>query len=354
MITSAHIARFRGIRELAISGLGRVNLIIGRNDCGKTGLLEALQLGDAGRDAAVHLYVIQKHRLRREVPPLDFDQFWRPLFFDLDAALGCSIMVSDDRAGPRTLEVREGPALDRTILEGEAGESLDLENPIGRPAWSLALDIRTGQEHLQHSIVAAAGRLRLPPGVLGSGTPWIDARTSLGTSEVRFISELKQAGRDGELVALLREVDARLSGIELLAPGGRTAEPYVRLDNGTPLLPASVMGDGFQRCLEIGVAVAAAGRLTVFVDEIENGLHHLSLEPVWRWIASTASRRGLQVFATTHSEECIQAACRAFAAQGDDGLRVIRLDRTEGGTRAVVYDRALLETAARTDTEIRG
>lgn len=83
-------------------------------------------------------------------------------------------------------------------------------------------------------------------------------------------------------------------------------------------------------------------------------MHHLVLEPLWRWIAMISHRRNLQVFATTHSEECIHAACRAFHGLEDDGLRVIRLDRRESETHAVIYDRALVEVAEQTGTEIRG
>jgi predicted ATPase len=152
----------------------------------------------------------------------------------------------------------------------------------------------------------------------------------------------------------LREINVRLSGIELLAPGGNVPELFVRLDNGTPLLPISLMGEGFQRCVEFGAAAASHDWPMMFIDEIENGMHHLVLEPLWRWIATISRRRELQVFATTHSEECIHAACRAFQSLADEGLRVIRLDRLEGGTRATIYDRALVETAERTGTEIRG
>lgn len=165
---------------------------------------------------------------------------------------------------------------------------------------------------------------------------------------------LKQRGQDNILLELLREVDGRLSSIELLAPGGELAELFVRLNNGTPMLPAKLMGEGFQRCLEIGAAAAAHDWPTLFIDEIENGMHYTVLEPLWRWIATISRRRQLQVFVTTHSEECIQAACRAFHELGDDGLRVIRLDRLETGTRATIYDRTLLEVAERTGTEIRG
>jgi predicted ATPase len=153
---------------------------------------------------------------------------------------------------------------------------------------------------------------------------------------------------------LLRDVDTRVAGIELLSPGGDVPELFVRAVDGSSLLPLSSMGEGFQRCLELGATAAAHGWPIMFIDEIENGMHHLVLDALWRWIATISRKRKLQVFATTHSDECIQAAARAFGALGDDGLRVIRLDRLNSGTRASVYDRALLETAERTGTEIRG
>ena len=64
--------------------------------------------------------------------------------------------------------------------------------------------------------------------------------------------------------------------------------------------------------------------------------------------------RKVQVFATTHSEECIQAACRAFEGEYQDDFRVVRLDREGETTTAAVYDRNLVEAAMKMDVEIRG
>ena len=157
-----------------------------------------------------------------------------------------------------------------------------------------------------------------------------------------------------ELLDLLREVDSRVSGVEIYSPTGTEAELFVRLDRPTLVLPMVAMGDGLQRGFEIGVAAAQHHWPFLFIDELDNGLHHSALEPVWRWLATISKKRDVQVFATTHSEECIHAAARAFTALGDDGLRVIRLDRREDRTTAAIYDRALLETAADTGIEIRG
>lgn len=358
MITSAQIARFRGIRELVVSGFGRVNLIIGKNDCGKTALMEALQIGDDVADAAHHLYADQRDRLGRRTPVRHFDRFWRPLFYNLNSKLGFSISVANEQPGWKTLEVRQGVAPDEILSPAAASEELveDDEGPNDQPGWSLELALSTEIDNRSsvQKIIATSRSVRLPPASRADGSYWIRSGTSINSEDLRLISVLKQNGREEVMLDLLRKVNDRLLAIELLAPGGSKAELFVRLDKETPMLPLALMGEGFQRCLEIGAGAAANDRPTLFIDEIENGMHHLVLEPLWKWLGEVSREHDLQVFATTHSEECIYAACRAFAALDDDGLRVIRLDRLESGTRAAVYDRGLVETAARTGTEIRG
>src|SRR5207248_10243537 len=44
ILNSLEIKNFRGFRHLQIERLGRVNLIVGKNNVGKTSLLEALRL----------------------------------------------------------------------------------------------------------------------------------------------------------------------------------------------------------------------------------------------------------------------------------------------------------------------
>jgi len=44
ILDSLEIRNFRGFQHLTIERLGRVNLIVGRNNIGKSNLLEALQL----------------------------------------------------------------------------------------------------------------------------------------------------------------------------------------------------------------------------------------------------------------------------------------------------------------------
>ena len=89
------------------------------------------------------------------------------------------------------------------------------------------------------------------------------------------------------------------------------------------------------------------------IDEIENGLHYSVLGDVWRVIDQTAKAFNTQIFATTHSRECIVAAHEAFESDDDYDFRLHRLDQINGTIRAVTYPQGTLEAAIETNLEVR-
>ena len=113
------------------------------------------------------------------------------------------------------------------------------------------------------------------------------------------------------------------ANVHLSAPhqdGGRRLVPPVSL-------PVSLSSDG------------------LLVDEIENGIHHSVMEKVWKAVGAFARSYDVQLFATTHSRECVYYAHKAFEADETEELRVFRIDRAYGKLRAVMYDREILGTA---------
>src|ERR1700755_475123 len=115
MIKAVHISRFRGIRACVADGLGRVNLLIGKNDCGKTAFMEAVLLADDIEDAARYLIGVQRRRFRRKGKLHDFERFWRPTFFALDAKSGFSISIVNDHGAHQTVDMSQGEARDEII-----------------------------------------------------------------------------------------------------------------------------------------------------------------------------------------------------------------------------------------------
>lgn len=88
-------------------------------------------------------------------------------------------------------------------------------------------------------------------------------------------------------------------------------------------------------------------------DEIENGLHHSVLPTIWRGLFHAAEEVDVQIFATTHSWECVLAADQATREEPNYDLNLIRLDRMDDNIKATIIDRDAINTAKELHWEMR-
>nr|MCU0427951.1 ATP-binding protein [Candidatus Kapabacteria bacterium] len=137
------------------------------------------------------------------------------------------------------------------------------------------------------------------------------------------------------IVSVLSQVDDKIVGIQL------GLNDSVLFDIGLPrLVPLHVMGDGMRQTLSILATIATSRNEIVFIDEIDNGLHYSTLSILWEAILKAAKEFNVQIFATTHSYECLAALARVQEANlfGEDIVRVFRLERDGEEHRAVKID----------------
>lgn len=93
-------------------------------------------------------------------------------------------------------------------------------------------------------------------------------------------------GRIIPLVKILKETDGR--------------QQYIRM-------PLSELGDGLVHVLNIVVALISCQDGVLLLDEAESGLHYTTQMKLWQMIFDLAARYNVQIFATTHSNDCINA-----------------------------------------------
>jgi len=150
---------------------------------------------------------------------------------------------------------------------------------------------------------------------------------------------------------VLRLIEPRLKRLAIVVVAG---EPILHGDIGAGrLMPLPVMGGGMVRLASLVIHIGNAANGVVLVDEIENGLHYSILPKVWRAIGEVARQFNAQIFATTHSLECIVAAHKAFLESEHYDFCLHRLERTRETIRAVTYDQESLEAAIETGLEVR-
>jgi len=186
-----------------------------------------------------------------------------------------------------------------------------------------------------------------------AGAIFLAARARVDPNEeANKFGALDVLGKQDVIFDFLKLIEPRLQSVSSVALGQIS---LIHGDIGIGRkIPIAYMGDGMDRLLSIILAIATCKDGIVFIDEIENGIHHSIMAKVWEAISKAARQFNCQILATTHSYECLQAAHEGIAkADLTDDLRYIRLDRVGDNIAAKVYTSAVLGAALARGWEVR-
>jgi AAA15 family ATPase/GTPase len=113
-------------------------------------------------------------------------------------------------------------------------------------------------------------------------------------------------------------------------------------------------GDGLKHYLSIICSLYACADGYLFIDEIDNGIHYTQVDRLWEIILTISKEQNVQVFATTHSKECIESYARVSKKLNDKDIAYIKMSRLEDGSiKAGVRDYAMFQDTLDDEHEIR-
>jgi AAA15 family ATPase/GTPase len=98
-------------------------------------------------------------------------------------------------------------------------------------------------------------------------------------------------------------------------------------------------GDGLSHFIYFVMLLLANNNSVILIDEIENGIHYTNYDKLWELILTIAKEQNVQVFATTHSDECIESYARVAKKFEEDNIRFIELGKNkQNNIHAIVMD----------------
>lgn len=351
MYKSFEIKNFKCFEHFKLDNLARVNLIAGKNNVGKTALLEALYWHSG---AYSPLLGINLKRLRGFAPPepgtiLKAGEFWNWIFKDLDTSLTVELVSQGQPGTTRAIYMR---------LAGQQDVSIDSNSNVfvGRGPLALELECIEGKKRHKSRLIAGPNGLPMqspqpppPPFKAIFETVGNSSTNHAGNAE-RF-GQMRKVSMHGHLVQALAELEPRLNDLTVI-PVDRT--PMIHGDIGLrETIALADMGGGMVRLASLLLATYDVRGGIILIDEIENGFHYSVLEGIWKAIARTAGQFDVQVFATTHSYECIAAASRAFRDGKADELAFYRLAEIDGKIENMRYRSDSFEETIQNGWEVR-
>jgi predicted ATPase len=205
-------------------------------------------------------------------------------------------------------------------------DTLSLDSLI--PGQNIAVDFQLWENE---RLFKFSGR-KYPSLLTSSVTP-ASHRSEIG--QLRLLSEARLHDFKGDVLVLLRQMDPSISDLEiLLAPGSISSSFNIFIQHDVlGLAPLSTFGDGVRRLLHIALQLAAAKGGILMIDEIESTIHTEALQNSFRLLIKWCNQMDIQLFATTHSLEAVDALIAGTTIES--GLVLYRIEPKSGQTRVI-------------------
>ncbi|GAB4253163.1 MAG: AAA family ATPase [Thermoleophilia bacterium] len=355
MLERFSLSRFRRFSTFEIEGLKRVNLITGPNGAGKTSLLEALFIycGAFSPELAFRVNLFRGMQALH----IDFSQetatVMRSIFHDLKWEH--EAVLRGREADGLEVSVKISVPESASLKTGASGAAWETTGQVPTPAVK-ALQFRTtvgeSKPFISTLSITAEGtdvdRVRSAR----QNTVFLQPRTeSLTKDLVSRFGKVVVAKEQERLIGALSLIEPRLTSIASVLEGDQTV---LYADIGKDeLVPLWLLGGGINHLAHIVLAILEERKRVVLIDEVENGVYYGILPGMWRVIDHAAREADCQVFATTHSRECVAAAYDVFSETFDYELGFFRLEPRNGAVKAVSYDKETLAASLEAGFEVR-
>lgn len=377
MLRTMTLENYRGFRRFELRDLGRVNLIVGTNNSGKTSILEATHMlvghGDANAMWGALARRGEDYEVREDGRYLR-NYSVRHLFSGHELAIGTRFVLGGRTE--RTSVALTAEIHDREDAEERRFSQPRLFDPPDQPGTSdqapayglrLAWDAEppvtvTFEVNRGGAVSGESIRRARPIEVQRSVVRFITAAALSPDVVIELFEGVVLTPEEELIVRALQIIEPT---IERLATSGTErwrGTTYRNSPKGGLLLrckgirdrvPIGSMGDGIWRLLGLSLALVTCRDGILLVDEIDTGLHYSVMEKMWRLVTETARRLNVQVFATTHSRDCFEslaAVCREYVSAGSE-VTIQRIEREKG--QSVTYTEQEIVAAARRGMEVR-
>ncbi len=356
MFKKIAIENFRGITNLELNNLRKFNLFVGKNNCGKTSLLESIFLIST---PAKPLSTAWINNIRGHIITQPYS--WTVLFNQMD--IESPIRLTGEILKPKEIRTLSIKALPEKNVMQPTYDSFDLSQKGSQREFldkiiGLSIDFsilkNRGKKQTYESKVWLVKENKLESDPPKNYTETLNSKfftpATLRSSIPVLFNQVLVKKQDEKILKILQAIEPRLVNLFL------GAENILYCDMGfTKLLPFSIAGEGLNNLLAILLAIYETPDGVVLIDEIENGLHHSTQAILWEAVFEAAAAFNVQVFASTHSYETVKSFSAAWEKLKDkrDMLRLFRLEYEKDKIRLIDFNYETLRTSIESYWEVR-
>ena len=319
-IKNIEIKNFKCFEDFKAEGFGRVNLIGGKNNVGKTAFMEAVYVNVYAQTISSFLTALIDIKSSRD-----------------------TLDILDDKNRAKEYNIKESIEYSNTIYtKSNINETFyQIENKNGIKKYifkfkdnEISVNINDFSFELEDI----------------KNIRYID-NLGLNKSELKnaFIT-VQLLDKEEILYKYINDFDNSVLNFKII--GGDI--PQCKSSNGI-YRELNQFGDGLKHFISILCSLYECSGGYLFIDEIENGIHYTKLELFWEAILTIADEQNVQIFATIHSSEAISSYIYIAKRLKNREINYIKISKVEESKRvASSYDYDMLEYSFDDGHEVRG
>lgn len=319
MFSKIEIDRFRGIRHASLEGFKQINLFFGKNNCGKSSLLESLFLvsGVSNPLLPVHINMMRGYS-KVGLNDLKLD------FYNLNANSPIHIKLENEETRSLDISLFEQGQDNISLTTEDAGVLSNVEDA----RYGLQFDFNindvsfTAQLWFDKTDATNATRLFAKDYVESLRCTYLSPKYDFNAS----IQGLKQ---------ILQNKDEHfvIEGLKIIEPHVRDfifTDNEMLVDIGMPKrIPVNMLGDGARKIVSLLTAIYDCRDGVLLVDEISNGFHYSVMCDLWKTLIGAALRNNTQLFVTTHDYDSIKGLRDAAIEEFNEYVATFKLLKTQ-------------------------
>lgn len=368
------MSNFRLFQHLEVEKLSRVNLLVGRNNAGKSTFLKAIELYASNASSSVLLDLVEYRQETWFSEAQAHSQNFlgnpvRHLFFGHKLPkIGEEGISLGEVSSKAKLHISAAAYQNKNDDEGTIRKIRisDVQFDEELSNVEVFLVAEEGERtrrlfRLDGDVTDIRRNSRILYGRQESESKYTWQIVSTDNMPNRRLASLwdltSLTNLESEIISALNLIDERVSGVAFVedVSKGRSSDnriPLVKVEGIDEPLPLKSMGDGITRLFHIILALVNARDGLLLIDEFENGLHWSVQPKVWDIVFQLSERLNVQVFATTHSRDCIEGFDSAWNKYPELGT-FFRLDAKDHFIKATEYTSETLTDAIDMHVEVR-
>jgi len=315
-IKNIEIKNFKCFENFKAEGFGRVNLIGGKNNVGKTAFMEAVYVNVSAETLKKFVEALRSIKFRRENLNILEDLNLYNIEKFVEQSNGILIQSNINNINYHIDEAIEG-IKKYTFKFKSTNISININE--------FSFD-REDVNNIEFIDNFGMGNMEI-----------IGAYSSIQKKDEEIYVNL-----------LLNKFDSRIEAFKII-----DEKPQCKV-NGK-YLEITEFGDGIRHLITIVTSLYKCENGYLFIDEIDNGIHYTMLDELWKVILDVSNKLNVQVFATTHSKECIESYARMAKKLDDEDITMTTMARNlKNELKALVWDRAQFFSEMEQNHEVRG